>query len=179
VDLEEMGEMTATNFDASLAFVLQQEGGWSDDARDPGGATQKGITFRIFQNWFPRTTTNDLRNICDDDVARIYRGDYWDVMGCDNLPSGIDLMVFDFGVNAGPARSVGYLQVVVGTHRDGDDGPLTQAAAARMATTDVITKLNGLQIAHYRALPTFDRFGNGWLARSSRRVAAALRMAGT
>ncbi|TIR75325.1 MAG: hypothetical protein E5X15_20035, partial [Mesorhizobium sp.] len=30
------------NFARSLALVLKSEGGWSDNAADPGGATMKG-----------------------------------------------------------------------------------------------------------------------------------------
>ena len=34
----------ADQFALCLAFTLQQEGGFCDDPRDPGGATCQGIT---------------------------------------------------------------------------------------------------------------------------------------
>lgn len=170
--------MAATNFSIALAFTLHEEGGWSDDPHDPGGATNKGITLRTYQQFHHGATTDDLRHIPDATVALIYRREYWGVMACDGLPTGVDLMVFDFGVNAGPARSVGYLQVVAGVRRDGIDGALTQAAAAKISPTHIITALASLQRAHYRALPEFGRFGDGWMARTERRVVAALRLVG-
>jgi lysozyme family protein len=166
--------MTASNFTACLAFTLKEEGGFSDNADDPGGITNRGITLRTFQAFQHGATADDLRAISDATVATIYRREYWTVMGCDHLPAGVDLCVFDFGVNAGPARAVGYLQVVTGVRRDGVDGAVTQAAAAKMSPSLVISKLSGLQRAHYQALPGFSEFGEGWIARTERRVMAAI-----
>jgi lysozyme family protein len=168
--------MATESFPAALAFVLTQEGGWVDDPADPGGATNKGITLRTFRSFQHGATAADLRAISDAMVSVIYHREYWSVMGCDHLPAGVDLMVFDFGVNAGPSRSVQFLQAVAGVRRDGIDGALTQAAVGKMPGTTVITKLNGLQVAFYRSLPEFDRFGDGWLARGERRLKAAIAM---
>ena len=41
-----------------------------------------------------------MKELTVDDVAPIYKKNYWDKMKCDDLPSGLDLCVFDFGVNA-------------------------------------------------------------------------------
>ena len=168
--------MSAANFPACLAFTLTAEGGFSDNSDDPGGATNFGITLRTLQSFQHGATVDDLRAITQETVSTIYRREYWAVMGCDNLPSGPDLMIFDFGCNAGPARSVGFLQVVAGVRRDGIDGAITRAAITKMSPTAVIAKLSGLQRAYYQALPDFDDFGDGWLARTERRVAAALRL---
>lgn len=166
--------MSVDLFPTALAFTLSQEGGWVDSSDDPGGATNKGITLRTLQSFQYGATIDDLRNISDAMTSTIYRREYWAIMGCDGLPDGVDISVFDFGVNAGPARSVQYLQAVAGVRRDGIDGAQTQGAVARMSATDVITRLNGLQIAHYKAQPDFDTFGEGWLARCERRVKAAI-----
>ena len=153
------------SYAACLAFVLQEEGGWADNPDDPGGQTMEGITLRTLESYQHGATADDLRNISPDLVSAIYRREYWTVMGCGNLPDGVNLVVMDFGVNAGPSRSVGYLQVVAGVRRDGIDGAITQGAIAKMSPTAVIAKLAGLQKAHYQALPTFDEFGDGWMAR--------------
>lgn len=166
--------MVAATFPTALKFVLSEEGGWSNDPHDPGGQTNHGITLRTLQSFHHGATADDLRHIPEATVATIYRRQYWSIMGCDNLPAGVDLMVFDFGTNAGPHRSVTYLQIVAGVKRDGIDGAITEAAVAKMNPSDVIPRLNGLQLAHYRALPTYDRFGEGWENRSVRRVKAAL-----
>ena len=53
------------------------------------------------------------------DVAPIYKQNYWDRCKCDLLPSGVDLCVFDFGVNAGTGRGARFLQKCVGAVADG------------------------------------------------------------
>lgn len=168
--------MASENFRRCLEFVLQEEGGWADNPRDPGGKTMRGITLRTFQAFFHGGTAEQLRAITEDQAGTIYRRNYWAMIGCDNLPSGIDLMVFDFGVNAGPSRSIGYLQVIAGVTRDGIDGAITEAAVAKLPATLIITKLAGMQRAHYRALPTYDEFGDGWEARTDRRVKLAIEL---
>ncbi len=43
--------MSGDRFAACLAFVLEQEGGFSNDQRDPGGATNLGITIGELRAW--------------------------------------------------------------------------------------------------------------------------------
>ena len=40
------------NFEYCLSVVLENEGGWSDHPRDPGGATMKGVTLKTFRAYF-------------------------------------------------------------------------------------------------------------------------------
>lgn len=166
--------MTAATFPVALAFTLQSEGGWSDNPADHGGATNKGITLRTFQSFQPGANANDLRNISDATVATIYRRQYWDVMRCDALPAGVDLSVFDFGVNAGPQRSVRLLQQAVGVTADGINRAQTQAATEVMGVTTTIQRLHDAQVAYYKSLTQFPIFGEGWLSRSALRRQAAL-----
>lgn len=163
------------NFDPSLAFTLSEEGGWSDDPDDPGGATNKGITLATFRDYMPGATAAELRDIPDNQVSHIYMMGYWRPVAGDHLPAGLDLMVFDFGVNAGPSRSARMLQQAVGVEEDGIIGPVTLKAIS--SVSDTLSRLSGLQRAHYRALPEFGLYGAGWMARTDRRLAAALRMA--
>lgn len=165
--------MTAATFPTALAFTLLSEGGWSNHPADHGGATNKGITLTTFQTFQPGATANDLRNISDATVATIYRRQYWDVMACDALPSGVDLSVFDFGVNAGPQRSIRLLQQIVGVQVDGINGPQTEAAAAQMETTSALRRLYDAQVAYYKSLAQFPVFGAGWLKRAEMRLSAA------
>lgn len=158
--------MSAANFDACLAFTLQWEGGLSDDPLDPGGETNKGITLRTFSAYYPgENASGRLKAITDEQVQNIYRTGYWNVIGGDALPAGVDCVVWDFSVNAGPKRSVIALQTVAGTERDGIDGPATEAAIAKMQSQMVIIKLTTLHLAFYRADPLFGRYGKGWTNR--------------
>ena len=177
------------NFPACLAFTigpsafgpLGEEGGWSDNPADPGGATQRGITIGTYRGWcarngLPAPSVDDLRLMPDSQRTVIYHDGYWRTVAGDALPLGIDLMLFDFGVDAGPGRSAEILQRAVGVAEDGAIGPVTLAAISALDAREVIARLAVGQINHYRADPDFGTFGNGWIARTERRRMAALAM---
>ena len=159
--------MAKDNFAACLAATLTHEGGWSDHPSDPGGATMKGVTIGRFREYYPGATKNDLRNISNADLQRIYRRSYWDVVRGDNLPYGVDLATFDAGVNSGPARGAKWLQRAVGVAQDGKVGPVTLKAAILDDGKRVIQKLCGYRLSFVQGLSTFKVFGRGW----SRRIA--------
>jgi lysozyme family protein len=118
-----------------------------------------------------------VRALTEDEAREIYRAQYWNVLRCDDLPRGLDLMVFDFGVNAGPGAAAHLLQRALGVRDDGAVGPITLAAARATDPHGCIDRLARLREEHYRALPGFERFGRGWLSRTDIVRRAAQEMA--
>lgn len=165
------------NFDASLKHVLAHEGGFVDHPSDPGGATNKGITIGTLKSIKPLATVDDLKNITDVEVARIYRRYYWEPIGADRLPSGIDYAMFDFAVNSGPARAAKFLQRVVGVPEDGVIGAGTIKATLKINSRVVIQQLCGNRLAWLKTLPHWPSFKNGWTSRVMGVEEAALNMA--
>jgi lysozyme family protein len=159
--------MTSSNFKAALAVTLRWEGGFVDHPRDPGGATNKGITIGTFRRYKPDATVADLKAISNADVERIYRDGYWMPVNADRLPPGVDLSVFDFGVNSGTGRAARHLQAVAGTTQDGVIGFQTLKAIEAVRGDVVVQKLCARRMSFKRGLKTWDVFGKGW----SRRVA--------
>lgn len=159
--------MAKGNFKPCLAVTLKHEGGWSDHPRDPGGATMRGITLATFRRYRPAAAKDDLRAISDRDVERIYRDGYWSPVSADLLQPGVDLAVFDFGVNSGPSRAARHLQAVAGVKQDGAVGPATLSALDAMRGDETVKKLCGRRLSFVRGLSTWNTFGRGW----SRRVA--------
>lgn len=165
------------NFAQCIAFTLEEEGGYSDDDGDPGGPTKFGITQATLTHWRGKPATEgDVQALTVKEATAIYQAMYWQTMRCWALPSGVDLMVMDFGVNAGPGTSGIELQQAVGTYQDGLIGPVT-ALAARGFGPGLIEKLAAAHKAHYESLDAFPRFGSDWLARLDRCTALALTMA--
>lgn len=151
---------------APMPLLFDDEGGYCNDAHDPGGATKWGITWRDLQAWLGRkVTTQDVRNITQDLAAQIYKAKYWTVVHGDELPSGVDYMVFDYGVNSGTSRAIKYLQSIVGAEQDGIMGGMTLAAVKRMDPVDIIEKLYKKRMGFLQSLRTWIYFGKGWKRR--------------
>ena len=164
------------NFDACLAHVLKYEGGWSDHPKDPGGATNYGVTLRTYSAWLGRPASKaELRGIAHNEVAAIYRAEYWDAVRGDDLPPGFDLVAFDAAVNSGPSRGARWLQTAIGANADGKIGPATIAAADR-AGDDAIRSACAIRLHFLRGLETWPVFGKGWSARVAATEALALQM---
>ncbi len=169
--------MTKGNFEPCLNVTLRYEGGWSDHPRDPGGATMKGVTLAVFRRWHPSATKTDLRQISDADVQKIYRVDYWNPVRGDDLPAGVDLATFDFGVNSGVSRSAKYLQSMVGAKQDGVIGAATLEAVAKRDSAGLVKSICAKRLGFVRGLKTFGTFGKGWTRRIADIEAQGVKMA--
>ncbi len=157
-------------FPDCIAHVLAAEGGLVNDPKDPGGVTKFGISQRSYP-------ALDIRALTLDDAKAIYQRDYWTPIQGEALPAGLDLLVLDHAVNAGPARAVRLLQHLVGVPEDGLMGPVTLAGIASADPQDLIARFSELRLDFYRDLPTWRHFGAGWSRRVHRTRRAALAMA--
>ncbi len=171
-------------FEQCLAVVLDKEGGFSDHPQDRGGPTNMGITWKTFADWKGidaaglspegrETLISDLKALTRREVAEIYRSNYWLPMRCGDLPGPAALMLFDFGVNAGPRTAVKALQRAVGVTDDGSVGPITLASVRAMDAAKLLEQMVEARLAHYRGLAEFATFGNGWTTRTQQVAALA------
>ena len=152
-----------SNFRRALSRVLKHEGGYVDHPRDPGGATNKGVTITTFRRYVkPKGTKADLRAITEEQVATVYYKHYWAAVHANELPAGVDYAVFDLAVNSGPSRAARFLQRVVGVIQDGRIGPTTLAAARKADPTEVIARLCDARLTWLKTLKTWPTFGKGW-----------------
>jgi lysozyme family protein len=166
------------NWQKSLNLVLQSEGGYSDDPKDPGGRTNLGVTQSVWESWVGRASNEkEMRNLAHADVEPLYKRKYWDACDCDLLPDGLDYLVFDFAVNAGIGRSVKTLQSCVDATMDGQIGRNTLGAVSTFPVEVLIFKFSDEKVRFYKSLPTFSEFGKGWLERVNHVKADALKMA--
>lgn len=143
-------------FRRALAFVLEHEGGWSDNAADPGGATMKGVTLGAYAKWratqgLPEPTKDDLRAITDEQVEQVYMADYWLASGADDLDWPLQLAHFDAAVNSGVGQAATFL-----AQSNGD-----------------FVEYMGARVQWYTNLANWDLFGKGWIRRCSDVLKAA------
>jgi lysozyme family protein len=166
------------NIGKGLEFVLQFEGGYSDHPSDPGGATMKGITKAVLEQWRGRSVTKaEVRALGDDEIQAIYKARYWDEVRGDLLPAGIDVAVFDCAVNQGPARAARLLQMAARVTADGQIGPQTLAAVKAADPVELLNEFMARRMNAYGLLQTlFRTFGLGWSRRLLACHSAALKL---
>jgi lysozyme family protein len=147
-----------------VAIVLRHEGGFVDHPRDPGGATNRGITLRTLRDWRgdDSLASDAVRNLTEAEAREIYLARYWNPVRGDDLPPGIDLAVFDWAVLGGVPRAARDLQTVLGVTVDGAIGRQTLAAAREADAEEVIRALCRRRLAYLRTRPHWDAFGVGW-----------------
>lgn len=156
------------NFERVQPWVLAHEGGFVDDARDPGGATNQGITQATYDSWrqLNGVQRQSVRKLSPTEREAIYRTQYWDKVMGDELPAGVDYAVYDFAVNSGPVRAVKAVQRLVGAAEDGVMGIRTLGAIrAHGRPEDLVRRLCLDRMAFLRRLSIWRTFGRGWTRR--------------
>ena len=151
-------------FDQCFEKVVAHEGGYVNDAKDPGGETNFGISKRAY----PQV---DIKNLTRDAAKAIYKRDYWDRAQCDKLPPTLAYLLFDAAVNSGIGQAIRFLQRALGVADDGVLGPLTLSMVSRADAESICARFIGQRLDFMTRLSTFDYFGKGW----SRRLADQLK----
>ena len=152
------------------SYVLASEGGYVNHPRDPGKATNMGITIATLSAWRgTKVTDKDIRNLTQEEALAIYKAQYWDTVRADLLPLGLDYLTFDYAVNSGPARAIKDLQRTVDADVDGVIGQKTLSKIKEYITTNGMQALlNAYATRRWnfvQGLSTFSTFGEGWRRR--------------
>lgn len=165
------------NYARCLANTLVEEGGWTNDPRDPGGPTMRGIIQREYDRYrdargLPRQS---VRFISEGELQAIYAGNYWKPMRGDLWPKGSDQIVFDIAVNSGTVRAPQIMGAAMGTS---ERNPAQLAVMAQRSgdRVGIVKRACARRAGFYRALRTFSAFGRGWLRRNARMEAIGVRM---
>ena len=154
-------------------MIARYEGGYGWDPNDPGGPTKYGITcydlaehrgqvMNSMAQWAPLVRAMTMQEADD-----IYASKYATACAFNALGAGKDCVVFDFGVNSGPSRSIRYAQQVVGVDVDGILGPVTLLAINSYDPAKFINGLCDVRLSYLRGLSIWPVFGAGWQARVS------------
>ena len=148
------------DFNISIKIVLANEGGLVENASDPGGLTNFGISQRSYPNV-------DIRALTPETAADIYRRDYWKFDAVDS--QALCTKIFDMYVNMGHT-AVRILQTCLGVTADGLWGPGT-CAAVNAAGDNLLNTYRQALARHYQNLvlanPALAQFLHGWLRRAN------------
>lgn len=157
--------MHPAEFTYAVNEVLRSEGGLVNDPADKGGLTNWGISQRAYPGV-------DIAKLTKEEAIAIYYRDYWLAAKCDKLPPALATVVFDAAVNQGVEKAARMLQTALGVTVDGLIGQQTIARANLIPRTAVVD-FTAQRILHYASLPTFSRYGKGWVARAIRTAMGA------
>jgi len=105
------------DFAQAIEYVLANEGGIVNDANDPGGLTNFGLSQRSYP-------ALDLRSITRDDAIAIYRRDYWKFEEVQSQRVATKILDAYVNMEHGGIRC---LQLALNINADGAWGPDTLA----------------------------------------------------
>ncbi|CAM6001452.1 unnamed protein product [Sphagnum balticum] len=175
-------------FAKAVAALKSEEGGYSNDPNDPGGATNYG--------WTQRTATafgytGDVKNMTWDDAVALYKACFWHQTMYDDMcliDDGIAMKLFDQSVNIGSPKAGKFLQQalnVLGLNgndyptldTDGVCGKLTQHALQQFINlrgdhgrTVMLAMLDAQQSCYYIDLgmrnKLLQEYEYGWQVRA-------------
>lgn len=158
------------NFDIAFEKVIGHEGGFTDDRRDRGNWTTgvigkgelKGTKYGVSAMTYPHL---DIRNLTLAQAKAIYLQDFWIKAACDELPSGLDYMVFDMAINHGVAGAGRIVQTALGVKADGVLGPVSLKAVRERDPKKLIIETAVRRMLFFTRISTFATFGLGWTRR--------------
>lgn len=149
-------------YDVAIEKVFVFEGGYSNNPKDPGGATNWGITIidaRRF--WKPDATPEDVRTMPKSVAAGIYRTKYAPAVAYDALPAGVDFSVLDAGINSGVGRAIPWLADAMGVPHSSVVS-LASSIGAVKDKQGLIQSYWQRRLSFLQHLKTWVTFGGGW-----------------
>jgi lysozyme family protein len=145
-------------FEKALKAVLNWEGDYTNDPRDPGGETRYGISKRAYPDL-------NIWLLTVEEAANIYRADYWEKCQCDKFADPVAILLFDTAVNMGNDAAAKMLQSVVGVKVDGIIGPKTIHGVNMADPVWVVRELAAARMLRYSKMKNWDVYGTGWTRR--------------
>lgn len=170
-----------SNYSTALKLVLQFEGGFSDTDGDHGGPTNFGVIQSEYDTYRKRKglPTRSVRDIGQAEVGDIYHL-YWQAVRGDDLPVGVDMILFDTGVNMGTVTAIKMLQRALKVAVDGHLGLQTLGALDNHAALpQVEAAFYAARERRYRSIAKRkgqSKFLKGWLSRLAQLKAAVAAM---
>ena len=149
------------------SFILSWEGGFVNDLRDPGGATNKGVTLATFRSVFGKDkTVKDLKKITDSQWMTIFKTKFWDRYKADSIKDEwITYLLVDWLWTSGPGNAIERVQKFLGLKVDGIVGNVTINKINSFNGKELFIKLWHLRENFIKTRAQYPIYGKGWLRR--------------
>lgn len=161
------------DFESAIKIILKHEGGYVNHPSDPGGATNRGITYGLFKQYAgilgSSKNLDSLKNLTEHQAKVIYRMEFWNKMKGDQFgDQQLANIVFDGYVNMG-VKALKLIQKEAGAWADGIIGSESLQAINRANPKLLFEGYKDARIKFYENLvakkPELRVFRNGWLNR--------------
>ncbi|TAM16081.1 MAG: hypothetical protein EPN65_15240 [Pandoraea sp.] len=149
-----------SSFDDAFDRLIGNEGGYSNNPKDPGGETMWGVTARVARAY---GYAGAMRDLPRDTAKAIAKKLYWDPLHCDEYDPRVGFQLLDANYNGG--QVVVWMQQASGAKADGALGPQTIAAVKATDPLQFVLRFNAYRTNYLTALNTWTDFGRGWARR--------------
>lgn len=157
-------------FAGAFDRLIGNEGGYSNNPKDPGGETMWGVTKKVARAHGYMGEMKDLpRNV----AMEIAYKSYWTPLQLDLFHPKIAFEVFDAFYNGG--HPVMWMQSAAGAKVDGIIGPETIAKVKGAGPLAFCLRFLSLRLLYFTALKNWPTFGRGWANRVAHNMDKASR----
>jgi lysozyme family protein len=168
---------TMSDFGIAVERLLKLEGGFVDDPKDAGGATNFGLTLGFIQSFDSECTVEKLKEMTEKEACAIYQKYWWDKYSMGSInDQALASKVLDTFVNLGPNQATRIIQKAINdagipTHIDGQFGPQTISALNTPKKDEILQYMKDNLVAFYKSIvankPSQTKFLKGWLNRAN------------
>ena len=158
-----------------VPHILKFEGGFVNDPDDLGGATNKGVTFKMYKLYRRRKGLSvpsiaDLKKLTDEEFEYILKAIYWDSCRGDDIESqSVANAIVDWAWHSGVSTAVKEVQKILGVTADGVIGNVTLAAINSYSPLPLFGQIQQARKVYLNricnARPANNKFIKGWLRR--------------
>lgn len=159
------------SLEQALAFTLPAEGGFVDNPADHGGATNRGVTQRVYDQYRAglHLPIQSVAQLSNSEVSDLYHTLYWNPAHCFALATRLGIAHMDWAVNHGVTGAIKTLQQACAVLPDGIFGPHTLDAINAQSETSIVNEYLLLRREWYQQRakdhPDQAEFLAGWLKR--------------
>jgi len=169
----------------AIEKVLKHEGGFVDNKLDRGGATNFGITKKVYEEFVGRpVTVDEIKNMPKGNAIAIYKKNYWDRVKGDSIKDyAVAFLIFDAAVNSGVSAAIKTAQKILGINPDGVAGTEflkhLNNFNSKKFTEDYLKAREDFYKAIVAKNPSQQVFIKGWLNRVKDNISYASKWVGT
>lgn len=172
-------------FNMAFKNSITHEGGYVDDKDDKGGATNYGVSFNTYKQYYPNATKQDIKDLTLGSAKDFYYKHFWSKNNYHKIDNmDISTKVFDACINMGAKQAHKCLQralKAVGNEDIVDDGILGSMSLKAINKISkyyysfgIVSSMKSEVACIYRLIvkndPTQKKFFDGWIKRAYKKL---------